>query len=246
MNLVRRSEAMLFAIFAFAFLVRADDGILTVKTQPEGIEVWLDDKYVGDSPIMDKKLKPGRYALKLVDAVQHTSQVEDVFIQSGQTTLVEKNIVSKFGSLRISSEPQGAEVFLLTSLGETPVSNDFMNPGKYRLEIRHPQAKKAVEDIVIERGATVNLNKTLEPKSAFGKKDLARLVLGAGAIAGFVWAIVEQGQYKEYATHADPAFSSGQTRTDYQNKAKTANAWKWVGVGAGSLCVVGFEIIAFF
>jgi hypothetical protein len=237
-----RFVVLIFGILAVAARAQ-NDGTLTVKTQPEGIEVWLDDKYIGDSPIMDKKLKPGRYQLKLVDGIQHTSQSEEVFIQAGQTALIEKTIVSKFGSLRVTSEPPGAEVLLLTSLGETPVSNEFMNPGKYRLEVRYPgkNYKPATEDITIPRGELVSVDKTLEAKKALDTKALVRLALGAGAIGGFVWAIVEQGEYKSNQKQAD--YSSAQT---YRDKAAAANAWKWVGVAGGSLCVVGFEIVAFF
>jgi len=244
MHSVSATRIALLIIGVLAVAARAQsDGTLTVKTQPEAIEVWLDDKYIGDSPIMDKKLKPGRYQLKLVDGIQHTSQSEEVFIQAGQTALIEKTIVSKFGSLRVTSEPPGAEVLLLTSLGETPVSNEFMNPGKYRLEVRYPgkNFKPATEDITIPRGELVSVNKTLEAKNALDTKALVRLALGAGALGGFIWAIVEQGEYKSNQKQAD--YSSSQK---YDDKATAANAWKWVGVIGGSLCVVGFEIVAFF
>ena len=103
--------------------------MLTVKTDPDGIEVWLDDKYIGDSPILDKKLKTGKYTLKLVDPVQHTSTSEDVFIQSGEQTVVEKTLKSRYGTLKVNSDPEGADVYVLTELGKTPVSNDFIIPG---------------------------------------------------------------------------------------------------------------------
>jgi hypothetical protein len=205
------------------------DGSLTVKTDPDGIEVWLDDKYIGDSPILDKKLKAGRYALKLVDPVQHTSTVEDVFIQAGELTMVEKTIKSRYGSLKINSDPEGADVYVLTSLGKTPVSNDFIIPGKYRLEIKHENKSydKVVDDIVVPKGETVVLNKTLPKKNALDNKALLRLAFGAGAIGGFVWAIVER---------SDPNWRGA-------NGSVTGEI---LGITLGSLCVVGFEIVAFF
>ena len=41
------------------------EGTLTVKTDPEGIEVWLGDKFLGQAPIVEKKVRAGRYVLKL-------------------------------------------------------------------------------------------------------------------------------------------------------------------------------------
>lgn len=207
----------------------AAGGILTVKTDPEGIEVWLDDQYIGDSPIMEKKLKAGRYSLKLVDAVQRSSTVEEVFIQDGETTIIDKKMEGKFGSIKIVTEPEGAEVSVLTDLGKTPVSNDFMNPGKYRLQIKHPNGSytPVVQDVVIPKGQTITVTKALDKKNPFDMLALARLGLGAGAIIGYAWAIVEQGEF---------------IRTGDQGAATQ----RTIGIILGTVCVVGFEIVAFF
>lgn len=206
------------------------DGSITVKTDPDGIEVWLDDKYIGDSPILDKKLKAGKYSLKLVDPVQHSSTVEDVFIQAGEQTVVEKTIKSRYGSLKVNSDPEGADVYVLTSLGKTPVTNDFIIPGKYRLEIKHQNKSydKAVEDIVVPKGESVMVNKTLQKKNALDNKALLRLALGAGAIGGLVWTMAES---------FDPNFKEA------SNGSRNGQI---IGVVAGCLCVIGFEIVAFF
>jgi hypothetical protein len=220
-----------FFIFLFAVLKTAvyaeSDGVLTVKTDPDGIEVWLDDKFIGDSPVMDKKLKAGRYSLKLVDPVQHTSTVEEVFIQAGEQTVVEKTVKSRYGSLKINTDPDGADVSLLTGLGKTPLSNDFIIPGKYRLEINHPGYKKAVADVVVPRGEVVTLQKNLDKKKALDGKAIARLSLGLGAIGGFVWALVER---------SDPNF--GGTNGSVNGQA--------LGICLGTICVISFEIVAFF
>lgn len=216
-------------LFSFAGVFAEADGILTVKTDPEGIKVWLDDKYIGDSPIIDKKLKPGRYSLKLVDPVQQTSSIEDVFIQANETTVIEKTVKSNYGSLKVTTDPDGADVFILTGLGKTPLSNDFMIPGKYRLEIKYPGSlyEKATSDIVVPRGEVVNVTKALEKKSALNGKAVARLCLGAGAIAGFALALAERDDHNYGGT----------------NGSLTGHA---LGITAGILCVVGFEIVAFF
>jgi hypothetical protein len=224
-------------------LFAGDEGSVTVKTDPEGIEVWIDGKYLGDSPIAGKMLKAGRYTIKLVDPIQHTSLSEEVLVQSGKDVILEKTMKGKFGGLKVDSDPEGAQVSLLTSLGKTPLSNDFMNPGKYRIEIRHPRKRYAVvsEDIVIPRGETVTLNKTLEKTSPFNMKALVRLGLGAGAVASFVWAIVEQGNYKDAKARDD--FTNDPKADD---DAHSAAVQRVFGIVLGSACVVGFEIVAFF
>jgi hypothetical protein len=131
----------LFIVFAASGLCSSvfAEGTLTVKTDPQGIEVWLGDKFIGQSPVIDKKIKAGRYTLKLVDPAQHTSTSEELLVQDGQPTVVERTIASKFGSLKITSSPQGADVYIATELGKTPVANDFMNPGRYRIHGTRPR-----------------------------------------------------------------------------------------------------------
>lgn len=239
-------------VFALSTTLFAD-GFLTVRTDPDGIEVWLDDNFVGDSPVIDKKLKSGRYSLKLVDPVQHSSTIEEIFIQDNENTVIEKTIKSKFGSLRVNSVPEGAVVSIATELGPTPVSNDFMNPGKYRVEIRHPDKKylPVVEEIVIPRGESVSLSKTLEREKDFTKKDFWRLALGAGTVGGYVWAIIAQGNYNEYSVKNEyksqvPSLEQDDNKNDFKAKRNSALAQSIIGIVGGSLCLIGLEIVAFF
>lgn len=246
MKMVRHFlKFVLFLTVSGSFYAIFADGILTVRTDPDGIEIWLDDNFVGDSPIIDKKLKSGRYTLKMVDPVQHSSTIEEIFVQEGETTVIEKTLKSKFGSLKVSSDPEGATVSIATELGKTPVSNNFMNPGKYRVEIRYPNKRyhSASEDIVIPRGETVSLSKTLEQEKRFDKKDFWRLMLGAGTAGGYVWAIVQQGNHTKF----DEQYKSNELlNSSAKGKADGALAQTIIGTIVGSLCLVGLEIVAFF
>lgn len=244
-----------FSLFVLLFvpLTLFADGFLTVRTDPDGIEVWLDDNFVGDSPIIDKKLKSGRYSLKLVDPVQHSSTIEEIFIQNNENTVIEKTIKSKFGSLRVTSVPEGASVSIATDLGPSPVANDFMNPGKYRVEIRHPDKNyiPVVEEIVIPRGESVSLSKTLEREKTFSRKDFWRLALGAGTVGGYVWAFVANGNFNEYSVkneykYLDTNLQSEDEEKDFKAKRKSALTQSILGIVGGSLCLIGLEIIAFF
>ena len=249
---LRTRNFLIFLMIGAFFSIVIADGYLTVRTDPEGIEVWLDDNFVGDSPIIDKKLKSGRYSLKLVDPVQHSSTIEEIFIQDNENTVIEKTIKSKFGSLKVTTVPEGAEVSIATELGPTPVSNDFMNPGKYRLEIRHQNKlyHPIIEEIVIPRGETVSLSKTLEKEEAFTKKDFWRLVLGAGTAGGYVWGLIQQGQfqkYKEiYGSKYVSIYPDPKDRDELESNKNSALVQSILGIVVGSLCLVGLEIVAFF
>jgi len=247
---IRTSSFLLLTMFIVT-LFAVEEGTLTVTTDPEGVEVWLDDKYVGDSPIENRKLRAGRYTIKLVDPVQQVSTSEEILIQAGELTVVEKSLKAKFGTLKVTSEPEGADVFISTSLGKTPVENNFMNPGKYRIEIKHPKRSyiPVVEEVTIPAGKKVELTNTLARKSAFDTKAVVRLLLGVGAIGGFVWAIVDQGNHEEFETTAEDLENWNQNDPEIeknQDKAKSAAVRRTIGIILGSACVVGFEIVAFF
>jgi hypothetical protein len=249
-NIRKICVTCLLVIGSLAFNYSAHaDGTVTVKTDPEGIEVWIDDQFIGNSPITDKKMKPGKYTVKLIDPIQHSSTVEEIFISNGESTIIEKTIKSKFGRLKLNTEPEGAQVLISTDLGKTPVSNDFMNPGKYRMELRYPNKKypPVVFDTIIPQGETINITKTLQKEKAFDKKDLARLALGVGTLGCFILAIVEQGIYKENKTlyQNQPPGSTTDPNT-YKKKYNNAATLRTIGIIGGSICLTGLEIVAFF
>jgi hypothetical protein len=215
------------------------EGSLTVKTSPEGIEIWLDSRFVGLSPIVGKKVKAGRCTLKLVDPSQHSSINEEVLIIDNEETVVERTIASKYGRLTVTSEPEGAEVSIATELGKTPLTNDFMNPGRYRLEIRPGNSRHfpKVTEVTITKGETATISETLNKKTFFTKKNTAALCLTAGTAAGFVWGLVEQGNYE--------AFKERNPR-EPSSRINGAALNRTLGIIIGSTCVVGLGITALF
>jgi len=231
------SVKTVWCVLSIAGLVFAE-GILTVKTEPEGIEVWLGDKFIGQSPVIEKKIKAGRYTLKLVDPTQHTSTSEVLLIQDGEPTVVERTIASKFGCLKVVSSPEGADVYIATELGKTPVSNEFMNPGRYRIEIRAPNSwyQTAVSEVTIPKGETVFIDKKLGMGPFFTKKNIVSLALMAGTAGGFIWGLIENGHYEKYK------------RDGHQpsNVVDGAKLGRTLGIVAGSSCLIGLEIVALF
>ncbi|MBN2188561.1 MAG: PEGA domain-containing protein [Chitinispirillaceae bacterium] len=236
-----------FSFFNVPFMILASAGIcasvfaegtLTVKTDPQGIEVWLGDKFIGQSPVIDKKIRAGRYTLKLVDPAQHTSSSEEILVQDGQPTVVERSIASKFGSLKITSSPQGADVYIATELGKTPVANDFMNPGRYRIEIRPANSwyQTAVTEVSIPKGETVFIDQKLHGKPLLTVRNILSLALMAGAAGGFTWGIIENGHYEKYMAGGAPSSSS----------ADGARLGGTLGIILGASCLIGLEIVTLF
>jgi len=219
--------------------VVAEEGLLTVTTDPEGVEVWLGDNYIGNSPIAAKKVPVGRYTVKLIDPVMRISQTEQVMITANATVVIEKKLKPKFGTLRINSVPEDAEVYMTMPLGKTPLVNEFINPGKNILEIRHPNKlyKSSSENVTVSEGVVNNVLDTLEMVQikVNNKKIIARLALGGLAAAGFTFAIIRERDKQLHLRDYNSGNDAGRARTQ-----------EVLGITVGALSIIGFEIIAFF
>lgn len=238
MKLFRLVMLFFCILFIHSQLFASRDGLITVITEPAGVEVWLGNHFIGNSPIKEKIVAPGKYEIRLIDPIQRITATEEVLVISGKTAVVERKMIPRFGSLQVKSIPENANVYLTVPLGKTPLNNEFVIPGKYHLEIRHPDSlyKDSEIQVVVNEGEMVELIDTLiiERKKIFDKKALIRLGLGAGAAAAFICAIVENGNNHRYK-------SSGRL-----DEAHAARIRRNVGIIGGGVCVVAFEIVAFF
>ncbi len=238
MKLFRLVLLFFCILFIHSQLWAARDGLITVITEPAGVEVWMENHFIGNTPIKEKIVAPGKYEIRLIDPIQRITVTEEVFVASGKTAVLEKKMIPRFGSLQVKSIPENANVYLTVPLGKTPLNSEFIIPGKYHLEIRHPDSlyKVSEKQVVVNEGEMVELIDTLimKKKKIFDKKALIRLGLGAGAAAAFICAIVENGNNHHYK-------SSG-----LLDKAHTARIQRNIGIIGGAVCVVTFEIVAFF
>jgi hypothetical protein len=201
---------MLTCVFAAVFSLYASpaDGTISIVTIPDRVEIWIDNNYVGLSPVRQKRLAAGTYTVRLIDPSQQISAVEMVTVRRGEHVSVERTLDSRLGKLRVNSDPPGADVVIITELGKTPLVNDFMNPGLYKIEIRHPNQNylPVVEDVTFTDDRPVVIDRVLEKPPVLTRERKIQLALGTGAAAGFVWAIVEQNTasaYRQKSIYAD-------------------------------------------
>ncbi len=236
MKLFRLVMLFFSILFNYSQLWASKDGLITVITEPTGVEVWLGNRFIGNSPVKEKIVAPGKYEIRLIDPVQKITATEEVLIVEGRTVIVEKKMVPGFGSLQVKSVPEDATVYLTVPLGKTPLNSEFVIPGKYQLEIRHHDSiyKNSERQVVVSEGETVEVLDTLEKRKIFDKKALIRLGLGAGSAAAFICAIVENGNNHRYKDRG------------WLNKAHKARIRRNLGIVGGGVCVVVFEIVAFF
>lgn len=242
---MRAIVACVVMVLAGRAVMAASDAILTVRTVPAECDVWLDDSYVGQAPVHARHVSAGTHTLRIVWSAGQTSQAEQVTLAAGEHTVIERTVGRKYGTLKVSGTP-GAQVGMSTVMGTTPFVNQFVAPGSYRLDIARRGYEPIRLDTTIAAGDTIELVPMLKRKSPFTTKALVRLALGAGAAACFTWALIEQGQYRTALERSHSQSYTPDERADYEDESHTAATLRTIGLIGGGLCVVGFEVVAFF
>ena len=113
--------------------------LLLFDSVPSGAEVWLGDIKAGTTPYQNLQLKPGQKLNITLKAPDYRDLQVELTLQPGSNTPKAFQLVPAFGSLSITSEPSGADVYLSGELvGQTPYSNQRLASAKYLVDIRKP------------------------------------------------------------------------------------------------------------
>ncbi|MGD9488591.1 MAG: PEGA domain-containing protein [Calditrichaceae bacterium] len=113
-------------------------GILSVKSNPEGAEILLNNRFVGKTPFTGNKYPEGEYDL-LLRRNGYVDYSQKVVVRPNQSFDVMAALIKKAGSLTISSEPSDAMVSLdgKELKGKlTPFTLESVAPGKHDISIK--------------------------------------------------------------------------------------------------------------
>jgi hypothetical protein len=197
-------------------------GRLTVVSEPSNITLWVDGQLMGQTPLLQRSFPIGRHTVQLVDQVRQLSETRTVEIVEDSAVVLNVTLQKDYGTLTVNSKPDSAEVFLLTRVGKTPVTDDQIVPGAYTVEVRHPNRHYLVttDHITIEKNKTWEIEKSLARQKLFTTKAWWQIGLGAASVGSYIWC-----------------WESG-NRDWWDNGV--------FGFTLGTLCLVGVEIIALF
>ncbi len=90
------------------FALRPAFGSVTVTSTPSGALVFLDEKQVGQTPLMLDRIASGSHSLRL-QAPQYAVERRNVSVADGQTTNVAVTLTARFAEITVQA-PQGAVV----------------------------------------------------------------------------------------------------------------------------------------
>ncbi|MFN2424583.1 MAG: PEGA domain-containing protein, partial [Cryomorphaceae bacterium] len=110
-------------------------GYVSISTIPADAEVLINDKSVGNAPINRRQLGSGYHSIKVRKSLYHENS-ESFTLEDAEEKNLTIELKPAFGSLKITSEPSGAEVFIdEVSVGTTPYVNDKQLSGTYNVRV---------------------------------------------------------------------------------------------------------------
>ena len=152
---------------------RGQVAVLLFDSVPSGAEVWLGDIKAGTTPYQNLQLSSGQNLNITLKAQDYRDLQVALTLQPGSNTPKPFELVPAFGSLSITSEPSGADVYLSGELvGQTPYSSSRLASAKYLVDIRKPlYLPLSNQTIAVEDGKLSERSFKLEPN--FGDLSVA-------------------------------------------------------------------------
>jgi hypothetical protein len=112
-------------------------GSVDITSEPKGADVYLAGKKVGETPYKNPKVLSGTYSLALKKDYYHSVEGQSLRVEDEKETRKHMVLSANFGSLEVTSEPQGAGVYLAgKKVGETPYKNPKARSGAYLLSVQ--------------------------------------------------------------------------------------------------------------
>ena len=111
---------------------------LRVSSQPDRASVFLDDQYVGVTPLTVQSIRPGLYLLK-VTKHRFRAWVKPIRIANTNERASVVLRPQSLGAMLITSKPNGAQIYVNDKLaGTTPLNLRDLMPDTYRLRVQMP------------------------------------------------------------------------------------------------------------
>jgi len=165
-------------------------GVLVVRSEPEGAEVFVEgrDTPLGATPLeVSLGVGPRRLTLRRAG---YGEVSREVTIADGQTATVEvemSRLATTVAGLSVTS-PRGARVTIDgEEAGVAPLTLDEVVPGTHRVGVDQPGLEPWTDELVFEAGGVTRIAATLEDPSSLHFEDLrliGYLLGGAAFLAG--------------------------------------------------------------
>jgi hypothetical protein len=154
-----------------------DTGYLTIESEPPGATLSLNGKEVGKAPKQLEQMA-GRWVVTAEMGKLYHPAREEVQVTAGSNQKVSLKLEPAFGTLKVSSEPAGAEVWVDgEKVGSTPYLNAQKPSGTYDVRVERENYLSWNEQVTVQDGRETA--KTARLEQNFGGLAVSSEPLGA-------------------------------------------------------------------
>jgi len=177
-------------------------GNLKVSSEPPGAAVYIDGEKIGKTPLSREHLKKGIKKLVIKKGC-YADVVRSLEIVPLKTAVVEVELESVCGGLKVTSKPAGADVYLEgKKIGTTPFAGNGIRKGSKKLELKKDYYFKAKRNIEITALETSEV--AIELEAGYGNLRVSSNPVGASVYLNgkkigqtpFTKKRIKKGSYK--------------------------------------------------
>lgn len=164
------------------FNIKNPYGSISVSTNPQGVDIYLDGQYVGKSPKTISNVMQGKHTLLLKkDGYNDVSTT--VSITADSQSSISKTLSQKTGNVKISTSPSGATVNIDGKYaGLSPLNVNNILPGSHSISICMNNYRDISDTFYISAGSSTTYSETLVKKN--GNIDIDSTPSGASVYLG--------------------------------------------------------------
>jgi TolB-like protein len=141
-------------------------GSIRITSQPEGAEVYLENKFIGltqeKNPLNVTDLLEGKYKLKFIRG-GYFDWEGDITVLAKMERSVSVSLIAKPGSMNIYSDPPGAQIFLDNNvIGQTPMSLNKVAEGEHEIRLVKENYNEWTQKVIVRSFQPTDVKSTLE------------------------------------------------------------------------------------
>jgi TolB-like protein len=142
----------------------AKPGAMNIYSEPDSAEIYVDNNYMGVTPLSLKKVAEGEHEIRLVKE-KFKEWTQRVFVRSFQPTDVKATLEVSPGILTISSFPPGAEInFKGKFVAHTPHTLSNLTPGEVVVNVEKELYEPWTTSVYISPNSHETLDIVLKEK----------------------------------------------------------------------------------
>jgi hypothetical protein len=135
--------------------------VISINSNPPNAVIYLNNKRIGKTPIKNKQVESGDYSINLKYDLYHEIN-ENFTLKDGDKPNLAYNFLPAFGTLKITSQPTNAKVYIDGEMvGTTPYSNTKQLSEKYSIRVEKELWLGDEKNVLIEDDKTTEKHFTL-------------------------------------------------------------------------------------